>query len=35
MSRDATWVVIRYTKFELDTAYRFRVTTKIFHWPPA
>jgi len=36
MSRDATWVFIPYTKFELNMAYRSRVRTiTIFHWPPA
>ena len=35
MSRDATWVVNPYTKFEHDTTYRSRVrTTTIFHWLP-
>ena len=33
MSRDATWVVNPFTKFELDMTYRSRVrTTTIFHW---
>jgi len=36
MSRDATWVFIPYTKFELDMAYGSGVRTiTIFHWPPA
>jgi len=36
MSRDATWVVNPFTKFEHDKTYRSRVrTTTIFHWPPA
>jgi len=36
MSRDATWVVNPFTKFEHDTTYCSRVrTTTIFHWPPA
>jgi len=33
MSRAATWVVSRCTKFELDTTSRYRVrTTTIFYW---
>jgi len=36
MSRDATWVINPFTKFEHDTTYRYRVrTTTIFYWPPA
>jgi len=36
MSRDATWVISLWTKFEHDTTYRSKVrTTTIFHWPPA
>jgi len=36
MSRDATWVVNPFTKFDRDTTYHSRVrTTTIFHWPPA
>jgi len=36
MSRDATWVIKTFAKFELDITYRSRLTTTtIFLWPPA